>query len=192
LCALADEAIQLSTEYDFPTWKGWGCLLRGWAGAHLSEGREGVAQALEAIALLASTNTQVGAPGVMLCVAEAQRVSGLEDDALASVKGALMIVEDRDERAFEGELNRLEGELLVESGDLVGAERCFREALAIARAREMNSFELRASMSLSRLHLDRGRKREGGVLLEAIYGKFREGFETPDSREARELLLALS
>ena len=47
-------------------------------------------------------------------------------------------------------------------------------------------------MSLARLRRDQGRHAEASDLLAPIYGCFTEGFDTPDLKEAKELLSELS
>ena len=49
-------------------------------------------------------------------------------------------------------------------------------------------WELRASVSLASLWRDEGRHAEARDLLAPIYGRFTEGFGTPDLKEAKALL----
>jgi adenylate cyclase len=72
------------------------------------------------------------------------------------------------------------------------AERCFRDAIVLARAREAKSFELRAATSLARLLERQGRREEAHATLAGVYGWFTEGFDTADLKAAKELLQALS
>lgn len=91
------------------------------------------------------------------------------------------------------ELPRIEGELLMspENPDPAGSERCFRQAIALARTQESRSFELRAATSLARLLAGAGRKDEARGTLGEIYGRFTEGFDTADLKSARVLLEGL-
>ena len=50
---------------------------------------------------------------------------------------------------------------------------------------------LRAAMSLARLWQQQGKCAEAHVLLAPIYGRFTEGFDTPDPQEAKALRAAL-
>jgi predicted ATPase len=68
------------------------------------------------------------------------------------------------------------------------AERCFREALKIARGQNAKSLELRAATSLGRLLDQPGKRDDGQRLLSEAYSWFTEGFDTADLREARALL----
>ena len=88
------------------------------------------------------------------------------------------------------EVPRLQGELLMRLAkpDPVEAERCLREAIALARKQESKSLELRAATSLARLLAGAGRSDEARSALAGIYGSFTEGFDTADLKSARAVL----
>ena len=67
-------------------------------------------------------------------------------------------------------------------------EAYFERALAVARAQQAKSWELRAAMSMARLWRDQGKRQEAHDLLAPIYGWFTEGFDTLDLKEAKALL----
>jgi predicted ATPase len=101
---------------------------------------------------------------------------------------ALQIVERTGERWFAAELNRHNGQLLLRRGQTEAAEELCRKALTIAQEQEAELWELRAAMSLARLHHDQGRSAEALDLVAPVYGWFTEGFDTPDLKEAKALL----
>jgi tetratricopeptide (TPR) repeat protein len=68
------------------------------------------------------------------------------------------------------------------------AVECLEEAMTLARQQSALSFELRAGLELARLWIDRGQMRRTHELIGAIYGRFTEGFETPDLVSARQIL----
>ena len=92
------------------------------------------------------------------------------------------------EHNWDAELCRIKGELLLGSLDAVQAEVCFQEALQIARTQRAKSWELRASVSLSLLWKNQGRRKEARELLQGIYDWFTEGFDTPDLINAKAML----
>ena len=94
------------------------------------------------------------------------------------------------ERWFDAELHRLKGEVLRSlPGDRrEEAEACFRQALAVARGQGARFLELRTVLSLARIRGDNSRSDEARALLAPVYGRFSEGFDTPDLREAKALL----
>ena len=68
------------------------------------------------------------------------------------------------------------------------AVECFEEAMTLARQQSALSFELRAGLGLARLWIDRGQSRKAHELIRAVYGRFTEGFGTPDLVSARRIL----
>ena len=77
-------------------------------------------------------------------------------------------------------------------GGLADAEACFHEAIAVARRQDAKSLELRAVMSMTRLHQKQGRQSEARPMLAECYAWFTEGFGTPDLQEAKALLEQIS
>jgi predicted ATPase len=88
----------------------------------------------------------------------------------------------------------MKGELLLrrDASDPAQAERCFEEALALARAQHAKSWELRAAMSLARMWQRAGRSEEARALFSPVYRWFTEGFDTADLKDAEALLAQLS
>jgi len=91
-------------------------------------------------------------------------------------------------RWFIAELNRHKGQLVLRQGHPKAAEQLYRKAMSIAQEQEAKLWELRAAVSLARLHRDQGRRAEARELLAPVYDWFTEGFGTPDLKEARALL----
>jgi predicted ATPase len=89
---------------------------------------------------------------------------------------------------------RLRGELLLaRSAEYhAEAETCFLQAFDVARRQQAKSWELRATMSLSRLRQRQGKRAEAHELLAPIYGWFTEGVDTADLRKAKALVEELS
>lgn len=58
----------------------------------------------------------------------------------------------------------------------------------MARRQGALAWELRAATGLARLHRDRGQPGDGLTLLQPIYDRFWEGFDTADLRAAKELV----
>ena len=68
------------------------------------------------------------------------------------------------------------------------AQAYFERALAVARAQQAKSWELRAATSLARLWRDQGERDAARDLLAPVYGWFTEGFDTLDLKQAKALL----
>ena len=103
-------------------------------------------------------------------------------------------VETTKERWCEAEVHRIAGGIALMSPEhnATKAEEYFERALAVARAQQAKSWELRAAMSMARLWRDQGKRHEARELLAPIYGWFTEGFDTLDLKEAKALLDQLS
>jgi tetratricopeptide (TPR) repeat protein len=110
--------------------------------------------------------------------------------ALATIDEALKLVNDVAGRAWEAELRRLRGEILLRAQPDAwdDAERSYGEAIAIARNQRARSLELRAAVSFARLLRERGRNDEARRPLASVFGWFSEGMDTADLKEAQALL----
>jgi predicted ATPase len=120
--------------------------------------------------------------------AEVYGMLGKTQEGLDVAGEALDIVQKTEECWSEAEARRIKGELLQSSGRVSEAEVCFRQAIEVARRQEAKSWELRATLSLSRLLQKQRKSEEARELLSEIYAWFTEGFDTPDLQEARALL----
>jgi predicted ATPase len=92
------------------------------------------------------------------------------------------------------ELLRIKGELLRVQGApgaAAAAEDHFRQALDWARRQGALSWELRAATSLARLWRDQDRPADAMALLQPVYDRFTEGFDTIDLQAAKALIDAL-
>ena len=102
----------------------------------------------------------------------------------------MMAIETTKERWCEAEADRTAGEiaLLSPEPDGVKAEAYFERALAVARAQQAKSWELRAATSMARLWRDQGKRDEARDLLAPVYGWSTKGFGTLDLKQAKALL----
>jgi predicted ATPase len=110
---------------------------------------------------------------------------------LKVVAEALNLAERTGVRWIDADLHRLRGELLVAGAEprLVEAEACFRCGVDVAREQGALMWELRASTGLARsLRGQGGKWREVHDLLASICGRFTEGFDAPDLRDAKAML----
>ena len=75
-----------------------------------------------------------------------------------------------------------------DSSNVVESEGCLCAAIDIARGQAARLFELRATVSLTRLMASQHRCDEAHAMLTDIYNWFTEGFDTLDLKEAKALL----
>ena len=123
--------------------------------------------------------------------AEGLAKAGQIVDALDAIDDAIARAERTEELWQFPELLRAKGELVLLQGvapQAAAAKDYFRQALDWARRQGALSWELRAAASLARLIRDQGRSAEALALLQPVYDRFTEGFETADLKAAKALL----
>jgi predicted ATPase len=139
-----------------------------------------------------STGAQLMRPHFVALLVEACAPTRRDDQGLRLLDEALALCQSTGERYYEAELCRLKGERLLKTSRgsvaVEAAEASFQQAIDIAKRQQARSLELRAAISLARLHCDRGRHELATDLIAPICEQFTEGFETPDLREANALL----
>jgi predicted ATPase len=188
--ASGTELIALAEENRFAEWLPWGHFIHGRALFELGQPAEGLAEMEIGIA---GCQRLGGVPRLQYLIAlyaEATAKTGRVEDALTSLSEALTHVEQTGEQVDYAEMLRLRGELLLmrDRSATAEAENSFRAALEVARAQAAKWWELRTSMSLSRLLLDTNRRDEARSILAEIYNWFTEGFDTADLKDAKALL----
>ena len=192
--ACAEEALAVSAEHGLHAVELWCLLPRGWAAVQRGDVAAGVADIREAMDRRRAIGIGAVWPWFLALLADAQGSIGQFEDAFRALEEALQWARQNDERLYVTEVHRIKGELLLQQArpDAAQAERCFEEALALARRGQAKSWELRAAISMSRMWLDAGRIDDARALLAPIYGWFTEGFDTADLKDAKALLQQLS
>jgi len=192
----AEAVMTLANEHGFIHALSVGMITRGWAVAKQGMVAEGIRQLHEGLAAERDTGTELAMSHYLSLLAEAYRLEGQVDAGLHTVAEALVHMDNTNERRLEAELHRLKGEcLLAQTGKWCKAreaEKCFRQALDVARRQEAKSLELRAAMSLACLWQQQSKRAEAHELLAPVYGWFTEGFDTADLQEAKALLEELA
>jgi predicted ATPase len=194
--AIAEDAAVNATEHGFTFWLASSRLMRGWALAEQGAAADGIAEMRQGLAGWAAVGSVTYQTYHLALLAEALGRGGRVGEGLGVLADALAHMHSSGEGFHGAELHRLRGEFLLRQDTAEGAGReaadCFRQALAIARQQQAKSLELRAAMSLTRLYQKQGRQAEARPMLAECYGWFTEGFDTPDLRDARSLLEAIS
>jgi class 3 adenylate cyclase/predicted ATPase len=191
-CAAAsvqsDELVALAEEKGSLFWK---------AGGMMNQGCVLTGQASNAVKLISSGITTWRSTGATMFVplhlsylTRAYAELGQFDDARRCINEAITAAETTKESWYRAELHRIVGEIALMSPepDAAEAEAHFDRALAIARAQQAKSLELRAAMSKARLWRDQGKRQQAHDLLAPVYGWFTEGFDTLDLKETKALL----
>jgi class 3 adenylate cyclase/tetratricopeptide (TPR) repeat protein len=190
--ARAEAGLALANEHGL---RGWKAIHRTTICAVLSrEDREGILKLQDAVNAYWATGFRVANSITFASLALAFGERAQFDEAERAMDEAFSFIEEADERAYEAEVHRLKGELLLmqDASHAARAEECFRGAIEIARRQRAKSWELRATISLAGLLVKHRRRKEARAMLAEIHGWFTEGFDTADLKGAKALLEELS
>ena len=185
----ARDRVQESLDYcerlGLPLEKEWARFVEGWAVAKLGSTAEGIAEMRSTLEKLEALNARVGVKTYFgLLLADVLMDVGELDDAQLLLENGLAFAASSGDRQWEAEQHRLLGEVWKSKGADSAADACFRTALAVAHRQRALALELRAAVSLVRLHSDEA----SSVVLAELLGRFTEGTDLADFREARALL----
>ncbi len=97
-------------------------------------------------------------------------------------------------RAFEAELHRARGEILLQRNPTnpAPAEEALLTAIAVAKRQGTRSFELRAALALAKLYQSTARPAEAHAVLAPALEGFAPTPEMPEIAKAQAVLAALA
>jgi class 3 adenylate cyclase/predicted ATPase len=193
---LAATAVDLSIRHELAFTRAMGTIIGGWALSQQGEKEAGIQRMRRGLELLRATDAVTTVGYFSSLLADAYGEVNKSEEGLKVLVG----IDSGREKHWEAELYRLKGELMFKYSRVqslgpkaqTAIDECFRQALAIARAQNAKSLELRAAMSLARLLRSQRHCDEARTMLAEIYGWFTEGFDTADLKEAKALLDDLS
>jgi class 3 adenylate cyclase/predicted ATPase len=188
--AQTGEAIAIAEEIAEVFWKVMGATVQGYVLVLTGEASDAVRRITSGIAAYRSMGATVWLPKELSYLAKAYADLAQFDDAWRCIEEAITHIETTKEKWWEAEVNRIAGEIALQSPerDTSKAEDYFERALSVSRQQQAKSWELRASMSLARLWRSQGKEQQARELLASVYGWFTEGFDTRDLKEAKALL----
>jgi len=128
-----------------------------------------------------------------IALAEAEARRGDADRAIAILDETLATVDRTGHRAFEAELHRARGEILLKRdfANPAPAEEDFLTAIAVAKKQATRSFELRAALSAAKLYRERSRDDDALAVLAPALEGFEPTSKSPEIDEALELMAAV-
>ena len=164
--------------------------MNGWAKVMAGDAETGLAELRDGLDRWRSTGSKIWGSLRLGRAAAAFIEAGDAQEGATLLTEAFQVMDGNGERWYEAELLRLQGEVLVRSLSSRTAEAgaCFKRAVEVARSQDARLFELRAAVALSRLQCAPEQRKRRTALVCSIYGRFTEGFDTPDLKEARSLL----
>src|SRR6266851_979841 len=142
----AESVIALCAEHGLTEPLAWATSLHGWAIAERGHNEEGIAQIQEGLAASRATGAGLRRPYFLTLLAEVYMETGRLYEGLSALTEARAAADEHENRAFEAEMHRLKGELLLKQTDSNAPEAhsCFERAIELARKQSAKSWELRA------------------------------------------------
>jgi class 3 adenylate cyclase/predicted ATPase len=185
-----EELLALADEKSAAFWKAFGMMNQGCLFALTGKASDAVHVITSGMAAYRLTGATLHVPLYLPYLARAHAELGQFDDAWRCIDEAMTAAEAAKQKVYEAEVHRTAGEIALKGPepDAAKAQTYFERALAVARAQQAKSWELRAATSLARLWRDQGKRQQARELLAPVYGWFTEGFDTRDLKEAKTLL----
>ena len=186
----AEDALHWGREHGMPLYQALGSFLRGWATAASGAVGDGLGDMRGGAELLREQNVLFFDGLLKIALAEAEARAGDPDRAVSILDEALATCDRTGYRAFEAELHRARGEILLQRdpADPAPAEEDFQTALAVAKRQGTRSFELRAALLLAKLYQSIARPTEAHAILAPALAGFAPTPEMPEIAEAAALL----
>ena len=190
----AFELVRLAREYNLPFWRASGVFLEGWVTAATGAVGRGLEDMRGGAELLREHNLLWFDGLLKIAQAEAETRAGNSDRAIAILDEALATCDRAGFRAFEAELHRARGEMLLgrDPANPAPAEEAFLTAIAVAKQQGTRSFELRAALALAKLYQSTGRSAEARAVLAPALDGFAPPSQMPEIAEAQALLGTLA
>jgi adenylate cyclase len=194
-CRLGNEAqrageaqIAVAKEAAFSFWEATGNLYR--ASGLVEQGRyeEARDQLVTGLPFFEAHGARLGLPFYCGYLAEACLGLGELEQARSALESSTAAIEASAERFHEPEVLRLRAVLAMRMGDDTEVRALLERSIALSRAQAARAWELRSTMTLVELLAGDGRASEGRARLAEVYGRFDEGFATPDLVSAEALL----
>ncbi len=188
--AQAQELVALAEEKGSRFWKGFGMMSQGCVLALTGRASAATEMLIPAMAAMRTTGTTVWMPFYLPHLARAHAGLGQFEAAWRCIGEAMTAAKITKETWCEADIHRTAGDIALMSPepDAATAQAHFERAIAIARAQQAKSWELRAATSLARLWRDHGKRQQARDLLAPVYSWFTEGSDTLDLKAAKALL----
>ena len=181
--------IELATEHGLPYYQLMGSHMLGAAMAQQGQTESGLPMMNQAIQTSLAIGVEAGLTGMYLMIAEACRIAGEFRAGHDAINDAFRFVKLKDEHAWEPELLRAKGELLLEQHrngrgakgaktSEKDAEENLLKSIELAHSQGAKKWELRAAVSLARV-VPASEEKEGSAstrveCVRAIQGRLRD------------------
>lgn len=185
------ELLGTAEHHQWNFWRAYGACFRGVLTVQRGDVAAGLPLLEEAMKDMRGIEFGVHYLYFLARQAEALGLAGRYDEALAVIGEAIDRSDRNDERWCTAEVLRLKGTLLHRRGELAAADRTFAAARDWAERQGALAWSLRIAVSAAHLAQDRGDVDAARAELASVLGRFTEGHDTADHRQARGLLAEL-
>jgi class 3 adenylate cyclase/tetratricopeptide (TPR) repeat protein/energy-coupling factor transporter ATP-binding protein EcfA2 len=186
----AEAAIANATEHDYPYWRGWAGIMRGWALGVLGNPSEGIDVLRRGFEIYEGTGAKQIGPYVQTMLAELYGLAGLPEKGIDALNEAFGPGNTTDVCFFEAEALRIHGELLRQSDSGDGLDY-FTRAMDLARGQGARALELRAALSAAAAARQNGDAAAARTFVEDIHRRFDSALIVQETANTTELLAAL-
>ncbi len=187
----AAECIPFATEQGFPEFVALAMVSRGWATVKRGQVAAGIADMEEGSERWEATGFNAWRPWLRALLADVYVAADRFDDALNMVEQGLDLIDRQDERQFESLLLAAKADALCGT-NVANAEKCYHQALDIARNQGAISWELHVALRLANRLKTRGESVRVRELLAPLCDRFPQDASYFDLDEARSLLSNLA
>ena len=154
--------------------------------------KEGVESLQGALAELHAARYELLTTMFSISTAQGLAAIGRSAEGVAVVDEAIRTVEENGDVSYMAELLRVKAIVLlsIAQPSYEDVESCLMRSLEWSRGQGALAWELRTAVDLARLRAKQGRS-DARSLLQPVYARFTEGFDTPDLKTAERLLATL-
>ena len=179
------ELADVTRERDLPMFHAFSVFLEGWAASQSGAPARGLEDMRRGVELLRERNALHFDGLLKITLARAEAQAGDPDRAIAILDDALATCGRTGYRAFEAELHRARGEILLERDHAdPTAEDALLTAIAVAQHQKAQSFELHAALALAKMYRATGRDADAHEVLGSALEGFAPTPEFPEIGEA--------
>jgi class 3 adenylate cyclase/tetratricopeptide (TPR) repeat protein len=190
--ASTTELLKLAEQYGLPLPRAMALIYRGWALAYSGAADEGLALAVEGAALLERTGNRIFLSRAYGVIAEIHLLIGRYREGLSEIERAIRVASSIGESFYMTRLllnDALLRQATGQNDEMV--EAALKRSLEFAALQGAKALELRTAIHLAGLWRCRGKHDQAQTLLKSTCDWFTEGHDTPDFRQATELLHSL-
>jgi tetratricopeptide (TPR) repeat protein len=183
------ELLNLAEQYGLPLPRAMGLIYRGWALAYSGSADEGLALATEGTGLLGRTGNRLFLSRAYGVMAEIHLVMGRYREGLSEIERAIHVASNIGESFYMDRMLLNHALLMRETGqNQETVEAGLKRSLEFAALQGAKALELRTAIHLTNLWHRKGKREQAQKLLRSICDSFSEGHDTPDFKQATEML----